>query len=275
VQFPDEPDLGELDVRAVNTADPRPRGEGGLAWRRTYDAESLTAGVIEIPPLAVQYAHEPDKAGAEPVFEHELVAEPLQVEIRSALTTQDSVLEPRDITGTLLPPRDPLSPWEWAAIAGGGLAGLATIAALAIWLRKRARRPAPPILPEVWALRALAELQAADLVEAGRIREFYYRLSEIVRAYIERKFSLAAPEMTTEEFLGMLARGGGVLPYDSDRLRDFLQACDLVKYAALTPLDQDAERALGTARAFVDATAAAVQQASESDGAPQPGGQAA
>lgn len=275
VQFPGEADLGALYVRGVDTADARPRAEGGLAWRRTYTAESLTAGVVEMPALAIKYAHEPTQAGAEPVFEHELVSDSLQVDVLSALTTQDSVFEPRDITGTLLPPREPLSRRVWAAIIGASLVGLVAIGALVLWLRKRAQRLPPPILPEVWALRALADLQATSLIEGGRAKEFYYRLSEIVRVYIERKFGLAAPEMTTEEFLNTLARNRGALPYDADRLRDFLQACDLVKYAALTPLDQDAERALGTARAFIDATAAAADRAFAPDRSQRPGGQAA
>ena len=78
-----------------------------------------------------------------------------------------------------------------------------------------------------------------------------------MRGYIERKFALAAPEMTTEEFLLTLARDRGALPYDSGRLRDFLEVCDLVKYAAVRPARDDAEQVLGTARAFVHATAAA------------------
>jgi hypothetical protein len=118
-------------------------------------------------------------------------------------------------------------------------------------------RPPPPILPEVWALRALAELASYDWVEYARVREYYYRLTEIVRSYVERKFGLAAPDRTTEEFLGMLARRRSALPYDAQRLRDFLEACDVVKYAALEPRREDADGALATARAFVHATAAA------------------
>ncbi len=259
VQFPSADDLGDLNVRNVKSADPRPGAEGGLVWRQTLAAESLTSGLVEIPPLVVKYARKPTQADVEPVFENELATEPLEIEVRSALTTQDSVFEPRGITGVLRPPREPLSPWIWAAIAGALLIGALVIAAFVVWLKRRAQRPAPPILPEVWALRALAQLEAADLISSGQAKEFYYRLSEIVRVYIELKFGLAAPEMTTEEFLGALARDRGALPYDANRLRDFLQACDLVKYAALRPRTEDARQALGTARAFIDATAAAAQ----------------
>ena len=175
-----------------------------------------------------------------------------------------------------LPPAEPLSPRAWAAIAGAVVGAAALLGLLIGWLRRLARRPAPPALPEIWALRALAELEAAGLIDRGRAKQYYYSLSEIVRVYIERKFGLAAPEMTTEEFLGTLARNRGALPYDADRLRDFLQACDLVKYAAFTPRAAEAEQALSIARAFIDATAAAAQQSAAAPDVPrEQGGQAA
>ncbi|RMF81630.1 MAG: hypothetical protein D6744_06940 [Planctomycetota bacterium] len=120
------------------------------------------------------------------------------------------------------------------------------------------------------AMRELAELSSGDHFERGAVREFYYRLSEIVRVYIERKFGLAAPEMTTEEFLVRLARDRSAVPYDADRLRAFLEECDRVKYAAYEPRREDGEQSISAARAFVDATAAAVAAAQKS-GADAPG----
>jgi hypothetical protein len=266
VRFPAAEDFGELEVLNTETTEPRPGVEGGLVWQRTFTVQSYAAGVVEVPPLAIEYGARPTEPDAEPVFDHELTIEPMKIEVRSALTSQDSVFEPRDITGTLTPPPKPLSAWAWAGIIGGIIVVAALIAALIIWLRNVARRPAPPILPEVWALRELSLLEAALQAEGWQPREFYYRLSEIVRVYIERKFSLAAPEMTTEEFLGALAHDRGALPYDASRLREFLEACDLVKYAALQVRSEDGQQALGIARAFVDATAAAIEQQRESGG---------
>ncbi|MBN2446132.1 MAG: hypothetical protein JXO22_05380, partial [Phycisphaerae bacterium] len=89
--------------------------------------------------------------------------------------------------------------------------------------------------------------------------EYYFRLSEIVRAYIEARFLIAAPDMTTEEFLSTLARGDAILPGEHvGRLRPFMEACDYVKYAALTPDVDAAVQALGTARNFVQTTAGAI-----------------
>jgi hypothetical protein len=269
VQFPGAEDFGELQILNVEATEPRAGLEGGLVWQRTFTVESYASGAVEVPSLAIQYAWWPPEPDVEPVYEHELAVEPLKIEVRSALTSQDSVFEPRDITGTLMPRRKPLSARAWAAILAGVSVVAALLVLLIIWLRRLARRPAPPILPEVWALRELSLLEAALQTEGWQPRAFYYRLSEIVRVYIERKFSLAAPEMTTEEFLGALARDRGALPYDAGRLREFLEACDLVKYAALAAGCEDGQQALGIARAFVDATAAAAGPAQA------PGGQAA
>jgi len=121
-------------------------------------------------------------------------------------------------------------------------------------------RPPPPIAPEIWALQALDALGTEDWFVRGEQREFYYRLNEIVRRYIELKFSLAAPDMTTQEFLAMLSRRERALPYDADRLRTFLEACDYVKYAAAEPGPDEAASVMATARAFIHATAAVVAE---------------
>ena len=47
----------------------------------------------------------------------------------------------------------------------------------------------------------LPALVTEDLIARGLIQEFHYRTSGIVRGYIERRFGVSAPEMTTEEFL--------------------------------------------------------------------------
>ncbi|MFH1745508.1 MAG: hypothetical protein ABIG44_00525 [Planctomycetota bacterium] len=258
VLLPEADELGELEVRASATSDPLPTADGGLDWRRTYTVDSYSSGTLEIPPLVAKYARRPEEPDGEPEFDSELVTGTLKVEVRSALTSQDSMTTPRDITGTLSPQR-PMRVWPWAVVvaivAGVVCAGILLLR----WSRRRHTRALPPMLPEVWALRMLG-LLLPQQVESGQAREFYYSLSEVVRAYIEKKFTLAAPEMTTEEFLALLARDRAALPYDADRLRDFMEACDIVKYAAYAPRREDAEGALQTARAFVNATAAAVER---------------
>ncbi len=260
VRFPDVQEIEGVAIGDVKTGDPRPAADGGLDWRQSFTLEPFRSGELQIPALTIKYARKPADPDAQPRFEHELTAKSLQITVRSALTTQDSVQKPRDITGTLLPPRPPMSPWRMALIAGVVAGVLAGAYAAYRLIRRHRSRPPPPVLPEVWALAALTELAGLDWFERGRVREYYYRLTEIVRRYIERQFGLAAPEMTTQEFLSTLARNRSALPYDTERLRAFLEACDIVKYAAYHPLPKHAEEAMRAARAFINATAIAVRQ---------------
>lgn len=279
VQFPGAKDFGDLPVRRLDAdqAVAAQRVENGLEWTARYELDTVASGPVEIPPIVIKYAHAPADPAAKPEFSSELASSTLRVEVRSALTTQDSIGRPRDISGTLALPKAPLTARQWAAIAGGSLLILAALAGVGVMIRNRLRRPAPLILPEIWALEQLGAMRGSDPVGTGRVREYYYRLSEIVRRYIELKFSLAAPERTTEEFLALLARDRKALHYDARKLGEFLEACDIVKYAAFTPIREDADAALSTATAFVHATAAAAESARRAAGGAHAagGGQAA
>lgn len=284
VRLPEATAFEALPARVAATPEPRP-GERGTVWQREFVLEPAVSGKLEVPPLEVRYWRRADRsltvaarindaAETQPVEhpphpydgrgpEQLIVGRPLTIEVRSVLTAQDKPENPRDITATLLPPKPPRPAWQWAALVGGVAAGACGLYfGYRAW-RRRATRSPPPILPEVWALRALAELDALAWDSPDQVRAGYYRLTEIVREYIERKFGLAAPEMTTEEFLRALGRRPQALPYDAYCLREFLEACDRVKYAAMRPGVEETRGVIVAARAFVNATAAAA-------GAPRP-----
>ncbi len=259
-KMPDVSSLGAWLVEDPRVGGPYPGTAGGSDWEESFTLRSLSSGRIEIPALTVRYGRRSSQSGSEATLDHDLSTPAVALEVRSALSSQDSVLQPRDIAPPLVPRAPPPGPLFWATLALV-VVGLAALGWWFVrWSRGRRQRPAPPIPPVVWALRALAELEAGDLLERGAFRPFYYGLSEIVRSYIERQFGLAAPEMTTEEFLRTLAQRRHAVPFDAGRLRDFLTACDLVKYAAYAPRVEDARAAVRTARAFVDSTASAAEQ---------------
>jgi len=271
VHLPTADALGDLEIRAVDSPDPSPSTDG-LAWRRTFTIEGTSPGVLRIPPLIAKAGRKSTDSDAETDFAHELRTDAADVQVLSVLSADDAVTRPREITGTLTPPQTLAEVARDAAIIGA-VAGALTAAAFVGWkLWRRSHRPPPPVAPEVWALAELAKLENAAWGSADEARVYYYDLSEIVRAYIEKKFALAAPEMTTEEFLRTLFRNRAALPYDAERLRAFLEACDVVKYAAFQPQREDATHALETARAFVNQTAAAAAARTLHE---TPGGQAA
>jgi hypothetical protein len=259
--------FGALGAAVDADVDPRP-GPEGVVWQRRYTFVPLFSGALEIPALAVAYRRtSPDPVATRPA-ETELVSEPLALTVASALTAEDSPTEPRDITGTLQIPRQPLPLWARILI-GLAIPGVIVLLVLGYrWWRAWVMRPLPPIPAEVWALRELEALTRGAWYEPERVRASYYRLTEVVRSYIERKFRVAAPDMTTEEFLGLLARERHALPYDADRLREFLEACDFVKYACVSPRQEDAEAILASARSFIHATSAAADRVRDVE--PQP-----
>ena len=77
-----------------------------------------------------------------------------------------------------------------------------------------------------------------------------------MRGYIERRFDVSAPEMTTEEFLAAAACDSRFGSGTTDELKRFLTACDLVKYACHLPATVEADAALNAAADFVEHTRA-------------------
>ncbi|MHC5184367.1 MAG: hypothetical protein ACYSPI_08845, partial [Planctomycetota bacterium] len=78
-------------------------------------------------------------------------------------------------------------------------------------------------------------IAAENLVEQGRIKEFYEKLSTCLRHYIENRFQLRAPEQTTEEFLEQLKTSDALRLEHKQQLQKFLEHSDLVKFARYEP----------------------------------------
>ena len=136
----------------------------------------------------------------------------------------------------------------WSGIAG---AVLVTAIAAILW-NKRSRRLRQHSPPKI-ALAALADLESSR----GTItaEAFANRAAHVVRQYVADCFGVAAPRRTTEEFLQALTQADApCLIGESDRLRVFLKACDLAKFAG-SHLDTARRGALlQAARGFIAAT---------------------
>ncbi len=100
------------------------------------------------------------------------------------------------------------------------------------WRKKSTELPVVPVIPP--HVRAKQKLQEA-LALIGQPREFCILVSDTLRWYLEERFNFRAPERTTEEFLHEL-RGTNLLTRDQkESLGDFLNRCDLVKFARYEP----------------------------------------
>jgi hypothetical protein len=152
------------------------------------------------------------------------------------------------------PPIEVSSDWIWVALAAAGL-----LAAAAAWLAwyywRRKRRVPPPQAPTVPAhIRAKEKLQQA-LGLIAQPNPFCTFVSDTIRVYLEERFELHAPERTTEEFLHELRSSHLLLPDQKNSLGDFLQRCDLVKFAKYEPAEIELRNLHDSALRLVDETA--------------------
>ena len=97
---------------------------------------------------------------------------------------------------------------------------------------------------------------AEDLPRKGEIKPFYQRISDILRHYIENRFGLHAPEQTTEEFLGLMQASPALPPVYQGLLKEFLQHCDLVKFAEHVPSTEDIQNTFDACKNFIFETKA-------------------
>lgn len=151
-----------------------------------------------------------------------------------------------------------LPPFRTVALGAAGLALAVTLGAL-LWKYGRRIRRRIEILrmsPRERALRELSDLLALGLVEQGRVKDFYFTLTMIVRRYIERAHRIRAPEQTSEEFLDAVGRDPRFGPPVVARLRSFVEAADLVKYAAFQPDGPVVTQAVDTARTYIETDSA-------------------
>lgn len=155
-------------------------------------------------------------------------------------------------------PRDPFgpAPMLWWYVLGGFVAVAIVGGVLSLW-RRRAARPtaaAVAVPAHIKALRALGRLRTQARTTPREIETFYVEVSDVLRVYLEERFGLRAPERTTEEFLRDLEGGAELAREHRAELERFLSQCDLVKFAAYVPTENDHLATFALAEAFVERT---------------------
>ena len=124
------------------------------------------------------------------------------------------------------------SRWDWLFWAVPLLLLALAVTALLLWLRHRHRHRVPEVIehraPPHERARRMLEEALAFLHDPDR---FCVLVSRAIRQYLEQRFSLRAPERTTEEFLAELRTSSRLGEEHKILLAEFLAECDLVKFA--------------------------------------------
>lgn len=222
-------------------------------WSHTYTLSTFDDGQLDIPEIAIDFT---DRRDAENPIEGEIAVAPLRVEVRSVLAGAEP--DPgaiHDIKGAVeVPVKRGLPEWIPVVITVFAVAAFLLVAMWLIRRRARAEAEAAYVPAHVWAMLQLDRLADDDLVARKEVHAFYYRLSDIVRRYIERRYGLRAPEQTTEEFLREMQRSRFLTVGHKELLAGFLRAADMVKFALHEPEPDDCQEAFDSASRFVKET---------------------
>jgi Domain of unknown function (DUF4381) len=150
----------------------------------------------------------------------------------------------RDIRG----PKAVQASWVLPAVLASAI--IVALCAYALWVRRhRGTRRQTLTLSE----QALERLEnTRPLMRPATAREFGIAASEVIRNYIEKRFDVIATQRTTEEFLQTLLQSSNeTLARHRSQLEEFLQQCDLVKFAGASLTVTDMESLFRSARGFV------------------------
>ncbi|HVZ87254.1 MAG TPA: BatD family protein [Polyangia bacterium] len=222
-------------------------GDGRVKHTYTLSAAAYEPGQKELPAIEVTYLGPRGDVRT-------VRTAPVPIKIDSLIAN-----EPEPALKDAAPPVTVIEENLWPAYIAGGLvaAGLGALIALAIIRRLRARRgerAAPPPRPahEV-ALEKLDSLGMYGFLEDADNRPFYFAVSEVIREYLGGRYGFDSLELTTDELMAELERQAGrelVL----GEVRGWLSACDLVKFAKISPSAAEARGALESALRIVTTT---------------------
>lgn len=240
-----------LEVVEKLKADTAFLDDGSLNIRQDYIVTAFDSAFIYIPELPVV-------SELDTFYTNPLSLKILDVPVD---TTQNAIT---DIKNVYKPP------FDWAGfltVVAYVLLGLVAVA-LIVWLIwKIAKKqqiedetlttePVDPRPAHEIALDELDRLRQKQLWQIGRNKEYHTEITEILRRYIQRRYSISAMELPSEELLDEL-KGESLLKNKKDEfslISNILSLADLVKFAKFTPLAADNENAMRKAVEFVETT---------------------
>lgn len=247
-------------VKSLPTTTHDGEEEGAVISSKTFVITSFDPSLYYIPPIVV-------KVGGRTVKTEQLALKVNDVPIDTVHV--DKYFGPKDVI-------TPAYTWaEWRPVFFLSLLLLALLGTFFVLLHKLGRtrrvvvvKPKPVEQPYAWALRMIQQFRQQYDEGSYEPKDYYTRLVDILRGYLNRRYHINASEMTSSQILDQLS----VLTDEADRLalRRLLQTADLVKFAKLHTSAGDDRQNLLKMSEFVEASKLNVQPTEHSELAEQP-----
>jgi hypothetical protein len=215
-----------------------------------YLITSFDSGLYQIPPV---FAEMKNENGLKRFYSDYSQLEVMRVKIAPADTTAK-------IYDIVNPYRAPVTLGEilpWLLLAG--LACILIWAAVRFIRRLKKTKTGIETVPDpdpahVIAFRELEKLREAKLWQKGEIKNYYTRLTEILRQYLENRYRVFSLELTTAETLDALVGTGFKKDGSFNLLKAILTGADLVKFAKYNPEPSENESHFKNSWDFIVAT---------------------
>ncbi len=189
-------------------------------------------GEFEFPALPIALKDQNGK-------QLEILTPPIKIQIESVLNEKDLNLKDLKKQAEI---EEPIRWLLWLTMGAMGI----ILLLIAWWWMKRRRRPAflPSFEPEVdpmdQAEADLRELLGQGLLDKGMVKQFYVRLTEIMKKALEASYQIQTIEKTTSEIMSAIALppehgGARTEPACLELVETLLLSCDVVKFARYIP----------------------------------------
>ncbi len=203
--------------------------------------------------------------GLEFVYEGDtLISNPLSLKVidMPVDTTQNAIT---DIKGVYNPPFDWQYFWTVVMMVVMGLLIIALIVWGVIYYRRHRKVAEEVVAEEVdprtayeIAMQELDEIRQRKLCENGQFKLYYTLITDVLRLYVKRRFSIDAMELTSDELLSAFRTELKLGHYGKDDSYDLLckvlQLSDLVKFAKWQPLPDENHTAFNQIIEFLNIT---------------------
>lgn len=222
-----------------------------IATQRTDDRTllltltSFDGNLYYLPPFKV-------KVNGKTVESKSLALKVVEVEVDT--TKLDKFFGPKDVQD---------NPFQWS---DWKLSFWLSILILVLWavayylyLRLRDNKPiiarikiVKRLLPHQKAMKEIEQIKADKMVASEDQKEYYTKLTDTLRKYIEERYGFSAMEMTSSEIIARLTSSGD--QQSLDELRRLFMTADLVKFAKYSTMINENDANLVNAIDFINQT---------------------
>ena len=246
VSWPVVPDtFGKLEILRKDRIDTIKQGSF-TRYRQILFVTGFDSGMHVIPPARVQVQSKNGAPYQIQSGEVDLLVQTVAVDTTKAFKPIKEII---------------LVKGSWLDYIWWGVAGLLLlIGAFALYRYFRRKKPAAVPAPKpakplhIRYLEALDALEAEKLWQKGEVKEYYIRITDLLRQYIEARFGVPTLERTTGEIMDG-ARQHPELCKHTQLINGILTTADMAKFAKAQPLPSEHAAAMQLTRAFIKDTA--------------------